>query len=354
MKIPEKYRWHIPTAALFFGFIFDFITLGRPDQIYGNVIIAAHFVLSGGSIILLNIRKARGEDSMILPLTTIMQFSFGSLASALLLFYGQSGTLSGNWPFLTLLIALLIGNERAHSRYALALFHVTIFYLLLFAYFALVIPIALDSIGTGVFLWSGVVSLIAIACFLGFLYVMVPKQTRANLSSLLWSILIVFCTMNALYVFNLIPPVPLALRSIDMYHHVSRIGADNYEVLYEPGPRDSWRKYFPFYSPFFRYVSGQNVYCFSSVFAPTGLSTPVRHRWQHFDEDTHEWVTEGLISFPIRGGRGEGYRGFTIKKIDQEGLWRCSVETERGLLIGRTSFRGIEVRESPQLVSEAR
>ena len=354
LRVPERYRVHIPSAALLLGLVWDFLTLGRPDQVYGNILILVHFVLAGGSILLLNARRARGEGELALPLTVIMQFSFGSLASALLLFYGQSGTLAGNWLFLTLFAAILIGNELVRNRYALAAFHSAVLYLLLFAYFALIVPIALDRMGTPIFALSGAISLVTISGFLGLLYLIAPRETGKNLRSVGTVIALIFVSMNALYAFNLIPPVPLALRSMEVYHHVSRLPQGGYEVLYESASRETLWRFLPFHTPTVHYVPGQNLYCFSAVFAPAGLATPIRHRWESYDAAAGSWQTESLISFPIRGGRDEGFRGFTIKRPTSPGLWRCAVETERGLLIGRTSFNAVAVPTASQLSAEIR
>lgn len=352
-RIPEPYRRHIPAFALIGGFVWDLLTLGRPDQVYGNLILLMHLILAGGSILLLNVRKSRGEEQLTLTLTAVMQFSFGSLASALLLFYGQSGTLAGNWLFLALFGVFLVGNEVIRHRYSLALFHIGVYYLLLFAYLGLILPVLLDRMGAGVFLASGAVSLLLIAGFMALLYTHAAELIRTNMRSIVLTIGLIFVAMNGLYFLNLIPPVPLALREIGVFHRVER-KADAYEVLYEKDIRPFFERLLPWAPHALHYVPNQSAYCFSSVFAPAGLSVPIQHRWEHFNESTGLWRTEALISFPIRGGRAEGYRGFTIKRITEPGLWRCDVETADRVLIGRISFRTVEATSTPELLAGER
>jgi hypothetical protein len=126
-----------------------------------------------------------------------------------------------------------------------------------------------------------------------------------------------------------------------VYHSIERLaskpgGSQNiYSVSYE---KKLWYE-------FWRDTSGtytisadrSSVTCFSSVFAPTDLSAPVFHRWEKYNETAGKWQSMSRVSFPINGGRGDGFRGYTIADVSS-GRWRCSVETENGALIGRVSF----------------
>ncbi|MCF1193471.1 DUF2914 domain-containing protein, partial [Mangrovimonas sp. AS39] len=51
-----------------------------------------------------------------------------------------------------------------------------------------------------------------------------------------------------------------------------------------------------------------------------------------------KWVSGSKISFPIKGGRNEGYRGFSKKENVFSGKWRVDIETERGQVVGRVRF----------------
>ena len=96
-------------------------------------------------------------------------------------------------------------------------------------------------------------------------------------------------------------------------------------------------------------VSGDPLYFYSAVFAPTKLKTTIVHRWQYFDRVREEWVTASDIPFPISGGRGEGYRGYSMKTALFPGLWRVQVMTERGAVIGRFRFEIFSATETPPL-----
>ena len=96
-------------------------------------------------------------------------------------------------------------------------------------------------------------------------------------------------------------------------------------------------------------VEGQPVFVFSSVFSPADLDTEIVHHWQYFDQRTNRWKSAGYIAFPIVGGRDDGFRGYTQKDNLFEGAWRVDVETKRGQLIGRETFRVEFVDVLPEL-----
>ncbi|NBC01049.1 MAG: DUF2914 domain-containing protein, partial [Bacteroidetes bacterium] len=42
--------------------------------------------------------------------------------------------------------------------------------------------------------------------------------------------------------------------------------------------------------------------------------------------------------YTLRGGRREGYRGYTFKRFMRPGPWRVDVRTDGGRLLGRVWF----------------
>ena len=95
-------------------------------------------------------------------------------------------------------------------------------------------------------------------------------------------------------------------------------------------------------------AAGEKVFCYTSVFLPPGISTTLYHVWQHRDARTGKWVTWSRIGFPVRGGRQDGYRGYTFKRNLAPGKWQVRVETEGGRVLGLNRFSvvaGIPGRE---------
>jgi hypothetical protein len=144
----------------------------------------------------------------------------------------------------------------------------------------------------------------------------------------------VFTLFNILYFLNIVPPVPLSLKSIGVYHTLVRNPSGNYTATYEPSP---WFIFWRDTSNVYRVSNAGTAVCFSSVFAPTGLSAPIYHQWEKYNDDKGRWETVSKISFPINGGRDAGYRGYSDLVVTP-GRWRCDVETQSGALIGRISF----------------
>ena len=328
-----------------FGFIFDFFTLTRIDRLYDNAVLFFHLFVVGAGIFLFNYLEAKQPASKLFQNVrafspTIVQFSFGALFSGISIFYLRSATFSVNIFFILILFGLLIGNEFLRERYKKLTFQLTIFYFVLYSYLIFSLPVLLKSIGALVFLLSGLVSLGVMAgVFLIFKKYMSVRFEKSK-SNLFASVATIFVVMNALYFLNIIPPIPLSLKDVDAYPRVYRSG-EAYIALEEA------RVFNPL--DVVKVVEGQPVFVFSSVFSPTDLDTEIVHHWQYFNEETDRWTSAGRISFAIVGGRDDGFRGYTQKNNIFEGPWRVDVETARGQLIGRETFRVQYVDTTPEL-----
>lgn len=336
----ERHERHLSSFALILGFIFDSLTLQRIDFLFENLVMLSYLVIAGGSIVLLNYchehppqRSFFVRAEKLLPL--LIQFTFGGLFSAFFIFYTRSATLSSSWPFMLILLSLLVGNEFFRAHYRKLTFQVSIYFLAVFSFFIFFIPVLLKTMGAVVFVLSGVVSLIFIYLFSLALLKFVPKQYGDSRTTLRDSVFSIFILINILYFSNLIPPIPLALKDADVYHFIERVG-ENYTVIRE---KKAWYESLLFFLPeTINLAAGSPLYVFSSVFAPTDLDTSIIHDWQYFDYRVEEWVSVSKITFPIMGGRGEGYRGFSRKENLFEGKWRVDVKTERDQIIGRVRF----------------
>ncbi len=350
----QRYEHHIGVAAIFTGFIFDLIIADRPDSIANNILLLSYLFIAGAIIVLLNLRAPRHKEQEHsfeqLLLLLILQFCFGGLASNLLVLYGRSGTLGGSALFVGILGALVFGNEFLRDRYALLRFNVGVLYLLLLSYCVIAVPTFIThTIGVWVFLLSGAVSLGIIAVFLAIVAVVALQGRREEVTGVLTIVGSIWIIFNLLYFLNIIPPVPLSLKDIGIYHSLLKRSGGEYLAIYEKPRRfEIWRET----SATFTVAPGEGAFCFSSVFAPAELETPVYHRWEYYNEEKGEWEARSRVSFPISGGRSEGYRGFSTKYSLTPGKWRCAVETSSGALIGRTSFTVVESTSPPALFTK--
>jgi len=119
-----------------------------------------------------------------------------------------------------------------------------------------------------------------------------------------------------------------------------------YQLQYEPAP---WYRFWAEWDNTFHWQPGKPVYNFSSVFAPTNISTKIKHRWSYYQEDVQKWVVKDILSYPMIGGREGGYRGYSLKYAVEPGRWRVDVITESGRILGRNEFEIIKSESIPEM-----
>lgn len=344
-----RYERRISASAFLFGFVLDNLTLQRIDRLYDNIMLAAYLLIALSSIIYLNAHAARlrrgaaalwgnGAAQFFLP------FSLGGLFSGFLVFYSRSGPLLSNIVFLIGLFALFVGSEFFKKHYERFVFQMCVFFVALFSYSVIIVPVLLRRMGDGIFLLSGAFSLLVFFLALKAIRRVAKEEVDANRRLLRPLIFMIFITFNFLYFNNMIPPIPLSLKEIGVYHAVERFPNGEYRLSFESPP---WYALRAKTSSVFHRNGDEPAFVFSSVYAPLALTTDILHRWSYFDELKHEWVTAYTVEFPISGGRIQGFRGYSVKEHLTLGKWRVSVETLRGQIIGRLDFT---VEESIQLI----
>ncbi len=210
------------------------------------------------------------------------------------------------------------------------------------------VPVLLRRMGDGVFLLSGAFALALFALALRLLGRFGQGDAAGSRRALFPVVAMIFITFNFFYFNNMIPPIPLSLKEIGVYHEVSRAGSPapsdagrsgEYRLVYEAPP---WYAFGAATSKVFHRAGDEPAYAWSAVYAPTRLDTEVFHRWSYLDEAEGEWVSSTTVGFPISGGREEGYRGYSVKEGVFPGRWRVDVETPRGAVIGRFEFTVVD------------
>jgi hypothetical protein len=350
----RKNESRVSSFALVGGFILDNLTLTRIDLFYGNILLFSYIGVAAFCIIFLNLCESRqlpARFSWVHPaLLLLIQFVFGGLFSAFLVFYFRSSSLVQSWPFVLILAGLLLGNEVFKTRYLRLGFQISIFFITLFSFTIFYLPIVLGQIGPLVFLLSGATSIGLVVLFIIPLARIVPAQYQKSKNIIFISIPVIFLVINLLYFTNSIPPIPLALKESSVAHGVEHTGSGDYLVSTEA--QDWYMKFLP--EKHYHTLANAPIYIYSSVFSPTHLNTQIVHEWQYYNPIDEAWQTTDKISFPIIGGRDGGYRGYSSKSTVASGRWRVNVETPRGQTIGRINFQVEEVSTLPELVSEMR
>jgi len=339
-------------AALTAGFISDIATFHFINFETALTILLIQLFLAGVSIFFsfFEIQEIRSRffsyARVFSPL--ILQYALGSVFSASVIFYSYSGSLSSSWPFIFVLVLLMISNEILKKYYTKPIFVLSVYFFAIFSFILLIVPYTMNRLGSLIFVSSGVISLVIISIFIYLLQIKF-SQILKQINLILVSILLVFGLMNFFYFTNIIPPFPLSLQDIGVYHSVEKTSNGNYNVLSEKQP---WQD---FLFPRAKYQinsSGQSAYVLSSVFAPAKLNLQIFHEWQYKDPQNGKWQNLGTVAFEIIGGRKEGYREYSEKTNITPGKWRVNVKTLSGQIIGRISFLVSETSQNIQLLSQ--
>ena len=335
----EKHKRIAPLVSFIAGFTWDSLTLTRIDRLWDNLVLLLYLLLLGASLFVQHLwDNGKLEQTYLLKyrewLPSVIQFFFGGLFSAYVVFYFQSAALSKSWLFIALLILLLLGNEFIKDRFSGLKVHLPLYFLAVFSFFTFFVPVVVKMMNRWVFLLSGLISLVVITGFLRALFRFDSERNKTVFKQIALTILSMYVLLNGFYFLNWIPPVPLSLKEGGMYHHIQKKDG-LYELRFEKG---SWYQFWKQSDNTFHYAPGDTVFCFASVFAPTRLNTNIIHHWQRYDEKQDRWLTTDRRSYRIKGGRDGGYRGYTYKKNMRQGAWRVDVETAGGLLLGRIGF----------------
>lgn len=356
--------------ALLGGFIFDWLTVTRIDRLYENLLLVVYMLIAATAITVIHLYDSgrltapvgnirREQILMWLRLTApfIIQFAFGGLFSVFLVLYSQAGSFMVSWIFILLLVGLAVGNELFQDTYQKLPVQIGILFFCIFLFSIFFLPIMFLEIGSSMFLLSGLLSVILILLYIFFLEKQVPDLIERNRRAAYVVVLGIFTLMNILYFSAVLPPLPLSIQDTEIAHSVERVNSYEYQLQVEESSRaqDFLADWIPFISDRIHIRSGDPVYFFSSVFAPTDLTLSITHHWEYFDSERGSWVDAGRISFPLRGGRSEGYRGYTLKRNILPGHWRVSVKSSDGRVVSRTYFQVINISNTsdvPDLITE--
>lgn len=318
-------------AAAFFaaGFLFDMVTLGRIDSwwIIGQQVLYLGAVL----VLLMWLFFEEGRHSKYSRIrTALVHFLLGALLNLYALFFFKSSSLLVSFSFLAFLVVLLLANESERFKSLGLAFKFALLSLCLLSFFAVLVPVLVGSIGLGVFLLSMLVGCLPLAAAAAWIRRQAPGQfprARRQILVPLGGVLVGFL---AFYLFRLIPPVPLSIPFIGVYHGVERTEA-GYRLSHE---RPAWRVWHNGDQKFAA-QPGDKVYVYFRVFSPARFSDQVLLRWYR---KAGRWALQDTIPIRIVGGREAGFRGYGVKTHYEPGEWKVQVETTDGREIGRVYF----------------
>lgn len=344
----KPYERQLSALAMVGGFIFDNFAFGRIDHPAIQAVFVGYLLFAGASIALQHYFESRAERRGVpfrwrTLVSATTQFALGALWSAFLIFYTRSSAIVVSWPFLLVLFGIFVSNEIFREYHSRLVFTVVLFFIAVFSYATFVVPIVVGTINEFTFLLSDICALAVFTVYLLLLAILGRKRIWEDIGGLAIGSGAAFAAINLFYYLNILPPIPLAMADVGIYHRIERIDG-GYRATGEPVP---WTVKFG--QPRTVHLRpGEPLYAYSAVFAPIQLKTKIVHRWQYHD-GKKGWVTAATIAFPIRGGRDNGYRGFTIKSNPKPGAWRVDIDTVDGRVIGRIGFYVQAATQEPQM-----
>jgi hypothetical protein len=155
--------------------------------------------------------------------------------------------------------------------------------------------------------------------------------------------LVVQGALVALYGARLMPPVPLSLKSIGIYHSVERATEEKgYRVRYIQAT--PW-KFWVDDAAEFPMREGDKAWAFVAIFAPRGFRDEIRAQWS-FDDPKRGWTNlGGPISLSLGTGavnREQGFRTFANTTLRYAGTHRVVLYSSDGREIGRRTFEVVK------------
>jgi len=285
------------------------------------------------------------SEKRIYWLETLMVFSFGALFSGFIIFYTRSGSLLTSWPFILAMIALMLGTEFRKKYFYRLRLQIIIYGVAITSWSIFFVPVVIKKMGSGIFLLSTVVSALLITGFLYLLQVINKQRLHPHRGKIIIQIIAVLLLFNVLYFTRILPPIPLSLKYQAVYYEVER-SYPGYTAQYE---KTDWYNIFQKRTNEMYWRNGEDIYVFTQVFAPTELTTIIQHVWEFYNPDTRRWEERDVIPLSIRGGRSDGYRGFSKKAVLEYGTWRVKTQTTNRQTLGVKKFSivpyGPDIRE---------
>ncbi len=345
-------------AVVFFsgGFGFDILTAGNIDS-WLTIGQQALYLLAITAVLLHMFLEQSAPPPVLAQLTApkrwyyeyrsaLIHFALGALMNLYAIFFFKSSSLLVSFGFLAFLVVLLIANESRRFK-ALGM-HVkfALLSLCFLAFSAALTPVVAGSIGLGMFLLSmlvGCLPPVAAAWWIRSRRPALFLQARRQILLPLGCVLVAFL---ASYLLRVIPPVPLSIPFIGVYHGVERT-EEGYRLAHER----TWWRFWHNGDQQFRAQPDDKVYVYFRVFSPGRFSDEVRMRWYWKPGEGRRWALQDTIPIKIVGGRKEGFRGYGVKANYQPGPWKVQVETTDGREIGRVYFELENFPAVPRLLT---
>jgi hypothetical protein len=337
----EKNETKVDIAFFLGGFIFDVLTLSDVDDPL-SIVQQIVYLFIIGTILFYDFLNTHGLIKVSERVNKYWEyrnlavhFLLGSLLSVYSLFFLKSASIFSSVVFVVLIMGVMVANELKSVQKAAVDLKVGLYVICLFAFFSMTIPVLLGFVGVTTFLLS--LALTGVVIYGAFILLNKKVDNKKLLLRTLalpgFSVLGLFLI---LYFVGWIPPVPLSVQNMGIYHNIEK--ADGTYLLSHENP--SWR-FWKNGDQDFLAEPGDKIYFFAQIYSPARFSDSVIVHW-YYNDPRQGWMSTDKVPMRISGGRKNGFRGFAVKQNFAEGEGRISVETTDGREIGRIYFNVIK------------
>lgn len=350
---PGRGRWserlrsfrdrHPKAEALTFfagGFCFDLLLLERIDSV-------PMLIHQGSYLVLLSFLLALDHRYTVYPHPPagfwgkllhhrheMIHFLFGTLLNAFLVFYFKAASGIFSLLFMVALGAILIANELPTFRRLGPIMRVALHGFAVTSYFAYLLPVLVGRLGAWLFVSAAFISSGAIYAQWR-LYSRWTPDLRWTFRRAVLPTLAIQALLIAFYFAHVLPPVPLSLKWIGIYHDAQLEGSR----VRVSEMRPFWR-FWEHGDQQFLARPGDRIFCFVRVFAPRHFKDALKVRWAY--RDRNQWQQTDAIPLTISGGQEEGWRGIAYKRNYSPGTWKVMIETDDGREVGSIRFKVLD------------
>ena len=345
----KKHHLAFEVAFFFAGFLFDAILLHRIDSIPLLIHQGTYIVLLTGLLAIdhrlhVNGKEPKGFLGKVLSFRHwVIHFFLGTLLNAFMIFYFKASSGIFSFLFIVALAVVLVINELPRFRALGPVLRVGLLSFSISSYLAYLLPVVFGSLHSWqYFLAVGVASLMTVGLWKAFQrFTKDPTWTfrRAAAPGLAVQALLV-----VLYLLHVVPPVPLSLKYIGVFHEVAKVTegahAGEYKLSFVDAPSALPHFHlFDFAGDDFFARPDDKAWAFILLFAPSGFSDQVGFAWE-YDDPKKGWMDVGTPYYTkLGGGREHGFRTFGNRTVARAGKYRVRVLTSDGREIGRKTFQ---------------
>jgi hypothetical protein len=333
----QRHRRWVPIVFFLLGFVFDAFLLRRIDELK-TILQQALYLLLAATLIGAELLETTREIHPPWGLRkawkyreAVLHFLLGTLLNSYTIFYFKSASALTSFVFIALLAGLLMLNEFKRFGKSQNRVHMALLSLCLVSYLVSLAPTVLGFIGLIPFLCAIAASALVSAGYYRLLAGRVAGSPGLARSQVLVPFVAIQAIFVLLYFANAIPPVPLSVSYMGIYHDVRKVEG-GYQLSSSPNAR-----FWQHGDQTFLARPGDSIFCFVQIFSPTHFKDQLQVRWLRHDEKLG-WRSADVIPMPITGGRDEGFRAVTQKGNYEPGSWRVQIETADRREIGWIGF----------------